>query len=226
MGSLPGRGAYLKRYDELYREFTEKGYTKELCEAYAESFVDDSAGGKKPPVADILQLSRLYGNIRDYKNSEFYLDMLSEKKLGGEERLGYCEEMLRTLSMLGRWRDGDDFRTENINFIQTYMAKKKTPDEQAGMYIALALCDCAAKRYVDAFRLLNYGYKPKGRNDVMLLDIFTTAVYVYAKSGDSEGVEAASANAFGCLNLFKDFPFKWSRDYYEKRIRDAAEGIL
>ncbi len=220
---VPSFGSDIKKYDELYQQFCAEGYSKELCDAYAETFVDNC---KKPAADDIVRTARLYRKIHDYKGAEFYLDMLEDKKLGSDDRFLYCLEMLRTTSALGRWRDAEDFRTENINFMQTYMDKKHMLKENVNMYIALALADCAAKRYADAFRLLNFGYKPKGKNDVKLLDIFTTAVYLYAASGDEEGLAGAVNNAQACLKLFDSFEFPWKKAYYEKRIEDAANGII
>lgn len=220
---MPSFGSDIKKYDELYGLFCESGYTKELCDGYADVFVDNC---KKPAADDIVRAARLYRKIYDYKSAEFYLDMLEDKKLGNEDKFFYCREMLRTSSALGRWRDAEDFRTENINFIQTYMDKKNMLKENVAMYISLALTDCAAKRYTDAFRLLNFGYKPKGRNDVKLLDIFTTAVYVYAVSGDESGLADAVNNAQACLKLFDTFEFPWKKGYYEKRIEDAANGKI
>lgn len=220
---LPSFGADVKKYDELYRTFCSSGYTKELCDAYAEAFVDNV---KKPAADDIIQTARLYRKIRDYKNADFYLDMLEGKKLSSDERFEYCLEKLRTSSALGRWRDAEDFRTENINFIQIHMDKKKSVEEQVGMYIALALADCAAKRYADAFRLLNFGYKPKGKNDEKLLDIFTAAVYIYAAAGAEDGLEGAVSNAKSCLKLFSSFKYDWLKDYYEQRIEAAASGKI
>lgn len=220
---LPSFGSDLKKYDELYQLFCRDGYTKELCDAYADTFVDNC---KKPAADDIIQAASLYDKIYDYKSAEFYLDMLTEKKMSSEDRYDYCLEVLAVTSKLKRWRDAEDFRTDNINFIQTYMQKKKTAQEQVDMYLALALVDCAAKRYTDAFRLLNYGYKPKGKNDEKLLSILLTAVYIYAAAGDEESLEMAVENARSCLKLFSDFEFAWKKDYLEKRIQDAANGLI
>lgn len=216
-------GSDLKKYDEIYQMYCAEGYTKELCDMFADVFVD---GCKKPAADDIILAASLYGKIYDYKNSEFYLDMLTDKKLGSEDRYDYCLERLSAASKLAHWRDAEDFRTENINFIQTYMQKKKTTAEQVDMYIALALVDCSAKHYTDAFRLLNFGYKPKGKNDEKLLSILTAAVYIYAAAEDEENVELAVNNARSCLKLFNNFEFDWVKDYYEKRIENAAKGLL
>lgn len=220
---LSSFGSDLKKYDEIYQMYCREGYTKELCDIYADVFVDTC---KKPAADDIIQAASLYGKIYDYKNSDFYLDMLSDKKMSGEDRYDYCLEKLSTMSKLNQWRDAEDFRTENINFIQTYMQKKKTTPQQVDMYIALALVDCAAKHYSDAFRLLNFGYKPKGKNDDKLLSILVAGVYIYAAAGDEENLSMAVDNARSCLKLFNSFEFDWTKDYLEKRIENAANGLL
>lgn len=94
------------------------------------------------------------------------------------------------------------------------------------MYLALALTDCAAKHYTQAFRLMKFGYKPHGRNDTTLLEIFITVVYIFACSGDSEGLEDALGNARSCLKLFSGFEFPWMQQYYEQRIEDASNKII
>ena len=44
---LPSFGAEMKKYEEIYQVFAEEGYTKNLCEQYADAFVDNA---KKPAV--------------------------------------------------------------------------------------------------------------------------------------------------------------------------------
>jgi len=215
-------GSEIKRYEEIYGIYAAGGYTKELCEHYADEFISNV---KKPMAEDIVQLASLYDRIHDNKTAEFYLDMLSDRKLGGEERLSYCIQVLKTVSKIGNWRDAEDFRTANINFMQNF-ASKRSAQRQADMYIALALADCAGGHYHEAFKLLKFGYKPTGRNDSTLLEIFITAVYIFERCGDREGLEEAVSNAHSCLNLFNEFEFSWSKEYYEKRIEDAAKGIL
>ncbi len=221
--SLLSTNSDMKKYDEIYQVFCNDGYSKELCREYSDTFIDNC---KKPAVYDIIQASVLYRKIHDYRSSDYYLEILSDKKLSNEERYFYCREYLISSAMMGHWRIAEDFRTENINFIQTYMQKKKSPVQQADMYIALALVDCSSKHYTSAFRLLNFGYKPIGKNDESLLDILTTAVYIYAESGDQENLKMAVENANSCLKLFSDFPHSWSKSYYENRIIDAANGII
>ena len=97
---------------------------------------------------------------------------------------------------------------------------------QAQLYIALAITDCAAKNYQPGLKLLKFGYKPQGPKDITLLEIFITAVYIFAKAGDKEGLEGALHNADCCLALFKDFDFSWQSHYYRERIENAANGIL
>ncbi len=219
---LPSFTAEMKKYEELYQLFANDGYTKELCDLFADQFVNEV---KKPAHDDIIAAASLYNRVYDHKSAEFYLEMLSEKKMSSDDKFAWCVEMLKTISLLGRWRDAEDFRTENINFMQNYAAKKPL-DEMADMYISLALADCAAKRYPEALKLLKFGYKPHGRNDTSLLKIFITVVYIFARSGDEEGLEGAVSNALGCLKLFSGYDFAWTKEYYEKCVSDAAQGIL
>ena len=218
---LPSFAAEMKKYEEVYQLFITEGYSKELCDMYAEYFVDNV---KKPVAEDIINLATFYNKIYNYRNASFYLEMLAEKKLSGDEKFNYCIEMLRAKSKLGKWRDAEDFRTENINFMQNY-SQKKTLKQQANMYIALALTDCAAKKYNQAFKLMKFGYKPHGRNDTKLLEIMITGVYIFACSKDVENLEAAIESANACLNLFSEFKYSWSREYYKKAIEVAAKGI-
>lgn len=73
----PSFGAEMKKYEELYAMFTNDGYTKELCEEYAEAFINNA---KKPAADDIIQVASLYDKIYDNKSAAFYLEMLAEKK--------------------------------------------------------------------------------------------------------------------------------------------------
>ncbi|HRR77412.1 MAG TPA: hypothetical protein P5191_11460 [Ruminococcus sp.] len=219
---LPSFGAEMRKYEEVYQLYTSEGYTRELCELYADTFVRDV---KKPAPEDIIQLVKLYDRIHENKTADFYLQMLEERKLSGDDRYNYCIEMLKTQSKLGRWREAEDFRTANINFLQNY-SQKKPLQQQADMYIALALADCSAKHYKEAFKLMKFGYKPQGKNDTKLLEIMITGVYLLTKCGDEEGTEAAVESAKACLKLFSEFEFGWSKQYYESCIEDAAEGIL
>lgn len=213
----------LKKYADLYEQFCESGYSKMLASEFAEYFVIDA---KKPAVGDIVQTARLYNKIRDYSMASYYLDKVFDvKKLGGDERFFYCIEALTNKSLVGNWRDAEDFRTEHIAFLQKY-SDKLDIKKRAELYIALAYSDCAAKEYSSAFRLLKgIGYKPQGKNDVKLVEILTTVVYIAAKSGDAASTENAVNNARAALNLIKKFEFDWSKDYYEKLIADAAMGI-
>lgn len=212
------------KYTELYTEFSQNGYSKRLAEDYADFFVLNQ---KKPCAGDILQAARLYDKIRDYKNVAYYLEKLEEiKKLSSEERFLYCIASLLNRSKLGNWRDAEDFRTENINFMQEYSVKADM-DKQADLYIALAHSDCCARHYSSAFRLLTgFGYKPQGRNDTKLLEILITGVYICAKTGDRTSIENAVDSANTALGLFKEFEFPWSKAYYEQLINDASEGII
>ncbi|MBO5164275.1 MAG: hypothetical protein J6B75_07525 [Ruminococcus sp.] len=214
----------IKKYSELYAEFCQNGYTKALAEDYADFFVENA---KKPAHGDIIQTAQLFDRLHDFKSAAFYLERLEDvtKKMTHEEKFLYCIEALKNKSKLGNWRDAEDFRTENINFMQIH-SDKVDMNQKADMYIALALSDCAARHYSSAFRLLTgFGYKPQGRNDVKLLEILTTGVYICAKSGDTASVENAVNNARAALGLFKEFEHSWSKSYYETRIAEAAEGI-
>lgn len=212
-----------KKYDEIYQQFAVGGYSKELCESFADTFVNNV---KKPSASHIIQLAILYEKIFDYKRSDYYLELLSDKRLSADEKYHYCMHKLRSISLVGNWRDAEDFRTENIDFIQTYMEKKKLLNDDVDMHTALALVDCAAKRFAYSFKTLNFGYKPKGRNDEQLLRMFIAVVYIYYKSGDAEGLEQAKINAISCLKLFNEFKFSWSKDHYAMLIENAANGIL
>ena len=200
---LTSGAAELKKYVDVYGLFVEKGYTGDLCEAYADAFV---ISAKKPAPFDIIQLASLYDKIADHKSA-------------------YCIEMLKTTSKLGNWRDAEDFRTMNINFLQK-QSSKVSQEKEAELYIALALADCAAKNFVQALKLLKFGYKPRGRKDVTLLEIFITAVYIFARAGDSEGLQGAVGNAESCLNLFKSYDFAWEEEFYKERISNASKGVL
>ncbi len=220
---LPAYASELRKYEELYLQFNREGYTRDLCEAYADVFVD---GQKKPAADDIIQLVRLYDQIHDLKSAQFYLEMLMDRKLSGEEKFGYCIESLKNKSKLGHWRDAEDFRTENINFMQKH-SEKVSQDRLADMYISLALTDCAAKKYNQAGKMINaFGYKPRGKNDPTLLEMMITAVYISAKSGAPDNLRASIINAQTCLNLFTSFEHPWSKEHYIQRIEDAANGVL
>lgn len=217
-------GEQAKKYEEIYAEFCASGYTKLLANEYADAFVNDA---KKVSPGDIIQTACLYDKIHDLKMASYYLSMLEEvKKLSTEERFLFCVENLKNISKLGRWREAEDFRTENIDFLQKYSVKAEM-DQQADLYIALSLSDCAAKHYTSAFRLLmGFGYKPKGKNDKKLIEILTTGVYICAKSGDNESLDNAVMNARAALGLFSEFEHSWTKAYYEKCIDEAAEGII
>lgn len=213
-----------KKYEELYAEFCQYGYTRSLAEQFADFFVLDT---KKAAPGDIIQTVRLYDRLRDYKTAAFYLEKLEDmKKLGSEEKFLYCIEALKNKSKLGNWRDAEDFRTDNIKFMQIY-SDKVDMNRKADLYIALAFSDCAAKQYTSAFRLLTgFGYKPQGKNDVKLLEILITGVYICSQLGDAASVENAVNNARAALGLFKEFEHSWSKEYYENMISEASDGII
>ena len=214
--------AEIKKYGDVYFEYANSGYCKEVCENYADALIDNA---KKPSPFDIIQLASLYDRMHDSKMSLFYLEMLTDKKMNSDEKYEYCIEMLKTLSKLGRWRDAEDFRTYNISFMQKH-SEKVNLQQKAKLYMALALTDCAAKKYPQALKLLKFGYKPRGKNDTTLLEIFITVVYIFSCAGDKDGLEGALGNAESCLKLLKDFDFLWQPDYYRKRIEEAANGII
>ena len=114
---LASSTAELKKYVDVYSLFVESGYTRELCDAYSDAFIDNA---KKPAPFDILQLASFYDKIMDHKTAAFYLDKLTDKKLSGEERFDYCTGMLRTISKIGNWREAADFRTANITKVDTW----------------------------------------------------------------------------------------------------------
>ena len=219
---LTSGAAELKKYVDVYSLYVESGFSRELCEAYADAFIDNV---KKPAPFDIIQLASLYDKIMDHKTAAFYLDKLADKKLGSEDRFDYCTGMLRTISKIGNWRDAEDFRTKNIGFLQK-QTPKMPQKKQAELYIALSLADCAARSYAPALKLLKFGYKPQGKNDVTLLEIFITAVYIFAKADDNEGLDGAVSNAEGCLKLFKNLDFSWEEAYLKNRIVNAENGII
>lgn len=219
---LPSFSAELKKYEDIYQLYTSDGYIKQLCDLYAETFISEV---KKPSPEDIIQVAVLYDKIHDLKSAAYYLDMLEGKHLSGDVKFHYCIEKLNVLSKLGKWRDAEEFRTDNINFLQNF-SQKKSLLEKADMYMALALADCSAKHYNDAFKMMKFGYKPQGKNDTKLLEIMITYVYISAKSGDADSIDETVANANACLKLFSEFEFSWSRSYYVRCINDAAEGII
>ena len=213
-----------KKYTELYAQFSQTGYTKVLAEEYTDFFV---LNAKKPAPGDILQAVRLYDKIRDYKAAAYFLTKLEEiaKKLNNEEKFIYCIEALANKSKIGNWRDAEDFRTENINFMQIY-SEKVDIGLKADMYMSLAYADCAAKHYNSAFRLLTgFGYKPQGKNDVKLLEILIAGIYICAKSGDEASIENAVNNACAAMALFKKYEFPWSEEFYKQKIKDASVGL-
>ncbi len=218
-----GGNADTKRYMELYADFSELGYTRELAENYADAFVNEH---KKPLAEDILQTVRLFDRIRDFGSAEFYLYMLKDKKLNNDDKFGYCIEALKNKSKQGHWRDAVDFRTENINFMQNH-SEKVDMKQRADLYIALALVDCATKKYMQAFKLLmNFGYKPQGRNDSKLLEILITGIYICSHTGNQESIDNAVENAHGAMKLFTEYEHPWLKAFYEKQIQDAAQGII
>ena len=69
---------------------------------------------------------------------------------------------------------------------------------------------------------MKFGYKPHGRNDTTLLEIFITVVYIFACSGDSEGLEDALGNARSCLKLFNGFSFRGCSNTTNSALRTQA----
>ncbi len=219
---IPSHSSDMKKYDEVYLTFANTGYDKELCDFYYRTFIENV---KKPHPIDVIQLAALYERIHDHKTALFYLNTLQERKLSGTEKFDYCVSSLKAISLTQKALDAEDFRTMNINFMQNY-SEKLPLQKQADMYIALALADCAAKDFNQALKLLKFGYKPQCKNDPKLIEIFITAVYIFAKAEDSEGLEGALTNANSCLKLYNNFDFGWYKEYYENRITDASNGIF
>ena len=54
---LTSHASEMKKYAEVYSLFVDKGYSKELCEAYADAFIDNV---KKPTYFDLIQIASLY----------------------------------------------------------------------------------------------------------------------------------------------------------------------
>ena len=46
------------------------------------------------------------------------------------------------------------------------------------------------------------------------------------RSGDEASLENAVNNARAALALFSDYEYYWTKDYYEKAIEEAAEGVI
>ena len=217
---LPSFNAEIKKYDELYQMYCNEGYSKELCDMYADFFVDTV---KKPLTDDIMQTALLYDKIHDLKNVRFYLEMLSDRKLTDDQKFRWCVEMLKNKSQLEDVQDVRQFRTKHIDFMQNYANR---PEARADMNISLALTDCATKDYGDACRLLGFGYTPKDKDDRKFFDICTAMVYVYSFSNNIEAIKNAIKKAQSCIGYFSRFEFEWSKNYYFKRITDASNGII
>ena len=132
---LLSQNAEMKKYVEVYSLFAESGYSKELCQAYSDAFLDNV---KKPSPFDIVQISALYDRIHDHKTAYFYLEKLVNKRLSGDERFFFCTQVLNTLSKIGNWREAENFRTNNISFLQKY-SEKATQNMQARLYMAQVL---------------------------------------------------------------------------------------
>ena len=214
-------GARNKILDQFSATLNINGYSVEFCQDFAEMFVDDKKNVKP---CDIIFLASMYNKVGDYESAAFYLDMIDDKKLSGEEKFCYCYEKLNKKEKKGRGSEGDLFRGEHINFMQNYVQKKNDPEYIVNMFIALALVDCANKRYAEAFTLLKKCYKPTGRNDRHFLNILISAVFVYAKMDDMAELEEASNNARKYLKTFSAFEYDWEKAYYLKRIEDAENG--
>ena len=206
-------------------------FSEDLCQCLIEFY---SNGTPLKYCADAVGVRRetvyLWMNkgkkAKSGKYHEFYLEMLADKKLSGEDRFIYCINSLNVKSKQGHWRDAEDFRTENINFMQK-QSEKVDMDLRADLYIALALADCAAKHYTQGFKLLmGFGYKPKGKNDLKLLDILITGIYICSQTDNQGTVYNAVSNAHSAMRLITEYEHPWLEDYYEQRIKDAAEGII
>ncbi|MDE5946273.1 MAG: hypothetical protein K2G63_03040 [Oscillospiraceae bacterium] len=203
--------------------FRSEGFTKSFCESYRQAYIDSC---KNPFPAHIILCASYYGKAGEHNSANMLLNRLDIKKLSGECKFVYCLEKLMACGKTGDWSEGEDIRNDNIKFIQNYMQGKKSPEYKVQMYISLALIDCAYKHYADAFGLLNFGYKPSGKNDTNFLHILITAIYIYAKMGDSNNIDTAVKNAQIFLSKFNEFEYPWCKSYYENLIINASNGKL
>jgi len=216
-------GGRNKILDQLTVSFNEYGYSADFCKEFNKALIEDKKGIKS---VDVLFLASLYNKSGDSISAEFYLDKAQDMKMNNDERFMYCCEMLFLLSKRNKGKDGDIFRANNIKFMQTYLQKNNESENYVNLYTVLALVDCANRRYADAFSLLQFGYKPAGRNDKLFLRILTTAVYIYAKMGNKEGLSEAAENAKRYLKTFSSFSYKWEQQYLEECILKAEKGKL
>jgi len=215
---LPSVSSDLKTYDEIYQIFCNTGYTQEIARLFAKFFVDE---GKNPSNKDIIQAAELYDKIRDTQKSLYYLGMLKDKKLNHSEKFDYCVLMLRVISKRGKWRDAETFRTQNISFLQTY-AEKTTPERKTSLYISLALADCAAKKYKQAFKMLKSAdYKPIGKRDTVLMEILITGIYIYACAEDTEVSRAVSVS----VRSTESDDVEYDQWYFDWRIEEAEKAL-
>lgn len=212
-----------KKGNQSAEIFRAEGFTLNFCDSYRQAYIDNV---KKPFAPHLILCASYYDKIGDHNSAEFYIEQVNNKKLDPESKFVYCLQKLLLCGKTGDWSEGEDFRNDNIKFIQNYMEKKKAPEYKVQMYIALALVDCATKKYADAFGLLNFGYKPKGKNDVNFLNILITAIYIYSKMKDQTNLETAVHNAQLFLSKFTAFEYPWCKDYYEKLIIRASQGKL
>lgn len=207
----------------IYAVYEQNGLSENYCQTFAEFFVNNT---NQPANEYLIYLASLYRRLGKADMTNFYLERVDLKKISDEDKFFYCLEKLFYYGKANAWRDAVDFRNKNINFIQTYMQKKKDPSHCVTMYIALAIVDCASGKYADAFSLLNCGYKPKGANDVYFMNILITAVYVYFKMGDADNLNTAVENAWKYLRTFTRFRYTWEKADFERRINNAQIGIL
>lgn len=209
---------------EAYQIFCSEGFTCKFCDTYRRAYIDN--GNPFPP--RIIICASYYEKIGENHTANMLLKKIKKpERLDKESRFNYYLEMMMVCGKNGDALNGEIIRNKNIGFIQKYVHKKRyKPEYRINMSIALSLVDCACKRYGDALSLLNYGYKPNGKNDENFLNILITAVYIYSKAQNDDNLITAVKNAKTFLNHFTKFKFPWQPDYYNERIKKASKGNL
>jgi len=203
--------------------FLSEGFTCKFCDTYRKIYIDK--GNAFPP--HIIKCASYYEKICEHDTADMLLNRIRKpERLDRESRFLYCILTLNLCGKTGDWTKGEDIRKKNIGFMQKYVDKQKNPEYEVNMYIALSLIDCACKHYADAFTLLNFGYKPSGKNDTNFLDILINAVYIYSKTKNDDNLNTAINNASTFLENFTSFKYPWSKQYYKDLIKKASCGKL
>lgn len=212
-----------KKGKKAYEIFRAEGFTCNFCDTYRQTYVNTSS----PFPPHIVLCASYYSKISEHDTADMILKHIKNPdKLDGESRFLYCIEFLTICGKTGDWNKGEKFRTRNIGFLQKYAEKRKDPEYKVNMYIALSLVDCAHQNYADAFTLLNFGYKPYGKNDTNFLDILINAIYIYSKMKDQDNLNTAIDNADTFLSNFTKFDYHWQSQYYKDNIQKAIWGKL